>query len=76
MYICQLVWKKINQEKKNHSSIQPIPILTQTKQNKKEALPPRRISKKKLKLQITARTNPLERKNRKKKLPIRTHLYL
>lgn len=42
---------------------------------KKEALPPRRISKKKLKLQITARTNPLERKNRKKSYPY-VHIFI
>lgn len=43
MYICQLVWKKINQE----ITVVYNQFLYWHKQKKWEALPPRRISKKK-----------------------------
>lgn len=61
MYICQLVWKKINQEitvVHKHN-----PILTEEKKN------PSRHLKKKSKLQITARNNTLEMKKLKKSYP-------
>jgi hypothetical protein len=60
MYICQLVWKKINQEitvVHKHN-----PILTE----EKKSLP---LFKKKSKLQITARNNTLEMKKLKKSYP-------
>jgi len=70
MYICQLVWKKINQEitvVHKHN-----PILTE----EEKKIPPVIFKNQKIeksKLQITARNNTLEMKKLKKKLPIRTH---
>ena len=72
MYICQLVWKKINQE----ITVVYNQFLYWHKQKKnKKPSHQEEFLKKKLKLQITARTNPLERKNRKKSYPY-VHIFI
>ena len=68
MYICQLVWKKINQE----ITVVYNQFLYWHKQKKWEALPPRRISKKKIETTNHCQNQPFGTKKSKKKV---THTY-